>query len=381
MSLENNIILNLYSVFLLFIIYFNSKKHHDMELFQNKIFLMIIKITGILLIIDMMSRFDGEANFIYPILNSLGNFLLFSLGPILPSLWFIYIHDQINQNIRKTLKIFKPLLIINVLNIGMVTASSFFGWIYFIDESNVYHRGPLFFVSVVIILILLLSSIYYIAGHKKKLENKYYNTLLLFSVPPLFSIILQIYTQSVPVMLNSLVLSTLIVFLNIQNKNVYTDHLTGVFNRKRLEKYLYDKVSSNSRKGFAAILIDIDEFKYINDTFGHNEGDRALKTTAIILESCLRSNDFIARFGGDEFFIVLDTSSKRVLAEIVNRIERSIAKHNSKEYIQYKLNLSMGYDIYDPKLGISIEDFQKSIDVKMYQTKREGKDHQIKMQA
>jgi len=348
-----------------------------MELFQNKVFLMIIKVSGLLLVLDIMARFDGQINFIYPIFNHVGNFFLYALGPILPSLWYIYVHDQINQNIKKTKKVFRTIIIFNLINISFVTVSIMFDWLYFIDQSNIYHRGPLFFVSVFLNVFLLFLTCFYITSHKKKLETRHYDILLMFSIPPFLSMILQIIFPNISILLNSLVLSTLIVFLNIQNKNVYTDYLTGVFNRKRLEKHLCDRINNNNKRGFAAILIDIDAFKHINDTFGHNEGDRALKTTAIILESCLRSNDFIARFGGDEFFIVLDTSSKRVLEEIVNRIEKSIAKHNSKEYIQYKLNLSMGYGVYDPKSGISIEEFQKSIDVKMYQTKREGQKEKI----
>ena len=119
----------------------------------------------------------------------------------------------------------------------------------------------------------------------------------------------QTLIYGVPFVLNSIVL-LLVVFLNIQNHILYTDYLTGVNNRKRLDAYLNEKVSLSAReKGFSAILIDIDNFKHINDTYGHNMGDEALESTANLLKTCLRTGDF-ARYGGDEFCVVLDVSDR-----------------------------------------------------------------------
>ncbi|NLM09823.1 MAG: diguanylate cyclase [Clostridiaceae bacterium] len=83
-----------------------------------------------------------------------------------------------------------------------------------------------------------------------------------------------------------MVLSLLVVFLKIQNYSMHTDYLTGVNNRKKLDAYLKERVSlSTEGKGFSAVLIDINSFKYINDTFGHDIGDNALETAAKLLKS------------------------------------------------------------------------------------------------
>ena len=123
-------------------------------------------------------------------------------------------------------------------------------------------------------------------------------------------------------------------------------------------------------KGFSAILLDINNFKYINDTYGHNVGDQALETAAKLLKSCLRANDFIARFGGDEFCIILDVSAKDDLDAMVSRINNCIEAHNKIESHLYSIGFSMGYAVYDKKLYASAEDFLKHIDTLMYQQKQ-----------
>ena len=85
------------------------------------------------------------------------------------------------------------------------------------------------------------------------------------------------------------------------------------------------------------------------------------------------NNDFIARYGGDEFFIVVDTGSRRVLEEIIRRIQRCLEKLNASEELNRPVSLSMGYDLYNPKSGQSVEEFQKSIDTRMYEIKRRSK--------
>jgi diguanylate cyclase (GGDEF)-like protein len=189
---------------------------------------------------------------------------------------------------------------------------------------------------------------------------------------------LQIAFYGISLVLNCVVLSIFIVFLNIQNHSMNTDYLTGVNNRKNLEAFLKKKVeASMGDKTFSAILIDLNNFKSINDTFGHDMGDNALQTSSKLLASCLRSNDFVARFGGDEFYIVLDISDKKDLEALVCRIKKCFENYNKSLDQPYKLGLSMGYAVYDCHSHMSVEDFQKHIDILMYKDKQRNKQGDI----
>lgn len=171
-------------------------------------------------------------------------------------------------------------------------------------------------------------------------------------------------------MLNSVVLSLLIVFLNIQNHSMSTDYLTGVNNRKKLDVYLQEKINSITKsKTFSAIMIDLDDFKCINDNFGHDTGDVALQISAKLLNNCVRDKDFIARYGGDEFCVVLETCNIKDLEIIVNRIKIAVETFNESSNQPYKLGFSMGYSVYDYNSHMTAEEFQKHIDTLMYENK------------
>ena len=348
MDFTGNLIINMYSIVILAIIYIHSIKHNEKDSLQYKLYMMMLQVTILMLALDIFSRFDGKLGKIYFFINHFGNFSIFLLNLILPSLWLLYVHLHVYQEERKTRRLFYPLLIINAINGIMLIFSQFFGWFYYIDANNIYHRGPVFLVPVFITFGLILVAFIITVKKRKNLEGKSFVSLAFFAVPPFACIILQIIFYGISLMLNSVVLSLLVIFLNIQNYSIYTDYLTGINNRKKLDLYLKEKVNtSTENKSFSAILIDLNNFKSINDTFGHDIGDNALEISVRLLKSCLRSKDFIARYGGDEFCIVLDVSDRTDLEEVVRRINNCFEEYNKSSSKHYKLSVSMGYDVYD----------------------------------
>lgn len=371
MNIANNAIIDIYSIIILTIIYNQSSKHPEKDSFQNKLFLKMIYITFIMLVADIFSRFDGNVSSLYPTFNYWGNLIIFSVNPISSSIWLKYVHFQIFQEEWRTKKLSYPLLMINAINIIMVILTQFFGLYYYIDRANIYHRGPFFLVGPIITVFILTIAFILIFVNRKKIEKKYYFALLFFSLPPLIALVLQVRFYGLSLMLNALVISILIVFLNIQNRSIYTDYLTGVNNRRKLQMYMKNKVQTSSReKTFAAIMIDLNDFKLINDSYGHDIGDNALQTTVELLNGSIRSKDFIARYGGDEFWIVLDTSDINCLEDIIDRILASFKKFNQSKIKPYRLEISCGYGIYDYDSNMSLEEFQKHIDNLMYENKK-----------
>lgn len=375
MDLKSIIVINAYSILLLIIIYFHSQKYGEKTSLLHTLYRMIIQITILMLFVDIFSRLDGKPHTFYPVVNHIGNFMIFLLSPVIPSMWLLFVYHYVfpEEDIKRQL--IYPLLAINVLHAVLLVLSQFFGWFYHIDIHNIYHRGPLFLLSAFITVALLIVAYIFIVVNRKKIEKKQYYSLLFFSIPPFVCIILQIVFYGVSLVLNSVVLSLLIVYLNVQNHSMYIDYLTDVYNRKKLEIFLKEKVSnSTDEKSFSAIMIDLNDFKSINDTFGHDMGDDALQIAAKLLKSCLRSNDLIARYGGDEFCIILESSDTKDLEIIVARINSCIEKCNASSDRPYKLGFSMGYAVYDYHSRMKAEDFQKQIDRLMYENKRINKE-------
>ncbi len=371
MDLTTNIVLNTYSIIILFVLFFHSLKQSDKNSLKYKLFLSIIVATMITLLFDSLARLDGYPETIFPILNRMGNFIIFLIAPVLPSIWVLYVHDEIFHAVSKTKKLVLPLFMIFGFNAVLLILSQFTHWYYFIDAQNIYKRGPFYFVSALFTILLMLIAFIMIVKNKKVIDKKHYNGLILFAAPPFIAIIISIIFYGLSLMLNSLVLSILILALYIQNQDINTDYLTKINNRKRLDQYIEEKIKMSSKgRTFSIIMIDIDNFKSINDRLGHDMGDQVLKDTAQLLKSCIRSVDFVGRYGGDEFYIVLDISQRSELMIVVDRIQHKLEEYNTKHQLPYQLVISMGLDIYDPSSKMSVEEFQKHIDQLMYQNKR-----------
>jgi len=373
MSLITNILFNAYSLIILILISLQFSNNYSKESLRNKLFKSIVNFTMIMLIVDTLGRFDGHTGTIYVLLNHFGNFTIFLLNLVVPCLWLIYVCNEIypKKNVRV---LFKFLILINVLNILFLIISQFFGLLYYIDSENIYHRGPLFFVQTSIAIVIILLAAFLIIINRKKIENRYFFSLVFFAVPPFLCLIVQYYIYGISLVLNGIVLSLLFIFIRIQNTSIYTDYLTQINNRKRLDMFLEERIKGiNKSNSFSAIMIDLNNFKIINDTYGHDIGDNVLKITAEILKSCINKEDFLARYGGDEFCIILNYSDKDKLNNTVKKITDSINDYNQSNKKPYKISLSMGYEIYNKNSGMTAEAFEKIIDKLMYKNKIETK--------
>lgn len=370
---------------ILVIIYFQSINNPEKEFLNHKIFITMVKILFIMLAIDILSRFDGRADTIYYYINHFANFMIFILSPILPSFWLLYVHYQFFQNELRIKKIIYPLILLNLFNVVMVIFTQFYGWYYYIDSNNIYHRGDLYWISLGITVILIIVSGGLIYINRKNIIERHYLALVFFAIPPLIAILIQTIFYGTSLILNSVVLSTLVLLLTIQNRSIYIDYLTGLSNRKKIEAYLETKISlSTKEKTFSAIMIDLNDFKYINDTYGHHVGDTALKVSSNLLKKCIRSKDLIGRFGGDEFMIILDICDRNEIEKIIDRIKEAFLEYNESSNQAYNISVSMGYDVYDYDSGMTVEEFQKHIDKLMYKDKqifRNNKKYIIKNNA
>jgi diguanylate cyclase (GGDEF)-like protein len=156
-----------------------------------------------------------------------------------------------------------------------------------------------------------------------------------------------------------------------------TDELTGLYNRRRFfvltEQYL--KVAIRTKKRSLLLYIDMDDLKWINDHCGHNEGDQALIDLARVLKKTFRESDIIARIGGDEFVVLLESTvdNDEVL---MTRLSENIKDYHPKGPQCYNLSISVGAAQFDPENPISIDELLSRADALMYAQKRKkSKEH------
>lgn len=150
-----------------------------------------------------------------------------------------------------------------------------------------------------------------------------------------------------------------------------TDNLTGLANRNQFDNSFKLMVSQcqQQSKNFALMVIDLDNFKWINDQFGHQMGDLVLKTFGQVLKNCSRENDFICRFGGDEFTLLLKGVDDDLFAQIANRI--CIAVEAEPLLAQFKITCSIGCAYYCD--GEILSHLFERADKALYRSKAQGK--------
>jgi diguanylate cyclase (GGDEF)-like protein/PAS domain S-box-containing protein len=196
-----------------------------------------------------------------------------------------------------------------------------------------------------------------------------------------------------------------LVPVSVSGSNILIDDqvkgILGIYinitERKRLEEELkklarFDNLTDSCNRGYGLTLLerqiklarrrkspvllaytDVDNFKDINDTFGHEEGDMVLKEVVKLLKSTLREIDIICRMGGDEFLLIFPDSSIKEASLIKERLNKNLTKLNQTLKKLYKIELSIGLSCYDPDNPQSVDELIKIADKKMYEDKKSRK--------
>jgi two-component system cell cycle response regulator len=152
-----------------------------------------------------------------------------------------------------------------------------------------------------------------------------------------------------------------------------TDKLTGLYNRRYFDHFLDFEIKRASRQkaSLALLMMDIDNFKLINDTLGHLFGDKILNKLGEIIKSIIRETDLAARYGGEEFSIVMSNTGFEEAADIAERLRKAINQYNF-DVTKRPTTVSIGIALY-PSDSTSLQDLLSNADRALYRAKHEGK--------
>ena len=156
-----------------------------------------------------------------------------------------------------------------------------------------------------------------------------------------------------------------------------TDSLTGLYVRRYFMVKLQEEIHRAERynKRLSVIMADLDRFKKINDTYGHDAGDRALKTISTFLQKNIRDVDAIARYGGEEFVMLIPDADKEAAFCLAERLREGLAKVKHEDLPP--VTISLGIATY-PSDGTDLEELIKRADAAMYEAKQQGRNKAVK---
>ncbi len=274
------------------------------------------------------------------------------------------------------------LSVIIILNMIFQIISAFTGWMISIDENNNYSHGPLYGIYIgvygAVLLIVIIEYIYYGLTFRK-LNRMSINAIMLMVI--IGVMIQEIFGSEFRTAYISLTLGVALLFihyneyeqieqddmLELQKSMLMTDALTDALSRyayhKRLDRYSKDGIP----KDLVAFVIDINGLKKVNDSFGHESGDKLIQAAADSIDKVFVKCDKFYRTGGDEFVIFTNLTKEEAEKRLASLEERTGTWTGEKGE---KLSLSAGYATAEEHDGCSIEELVRIADDAMYEAKR-----------
>lgn len=280
--------------------------------------------------------------------------------------WTYFLTNHLNG--RSSL-LRRSLLTIPLLSVIVLIIVNIFHPILFLATGTSYQRLYGYYIVSAIDFLYIIDSIilYLISLHKGGFLKLF--PLWAFLFPVLAGFLVQTFVPDLTLEVPSILIGIVGVLFSLQNVTIYTDDLTGLYNRAYLDR-LQDRMRKKSGITLYGIMIDVNDFKPINDNYGHQEGDEALKRFAIVLKQGVGTNGVAIRYAGDEFIALLNTQSEEEVKACIERIDKLLEEEKKWLIKPYDLSVSSGYDRYDSSL-MSFEEFMKRIDQKMYRKKDE----------
>ena len=365
--------MNCYALIILFFVFRNVRRQDHQYFPDQRLFLSIICAVAAMLLLDtLMWMIDGRPGRVFRIL-SYGTMVVYNaLNPVICLLWYLYVDFYIFGS-RKRIRSYMCLLLIPVgLNLVLSVVSVFRNIYFFLDEYNTYHRGKYIVILMILCLIYVFATSVLLFINRKRLNFKEFFSLFLFGLFPTVGAAVQLFMPRGVLIWTCTTLSILMLYINVQNDQLRTDYLTGLYNRRYLDHYLSVKVKTRDNRLLAGLMIDLDSFKKINDEYGHDSGDQALRNVSRILRQTFRRQDFISRYGGDEFVVVMEIQEPCELKEILERLRENIEMFNRRNIVPYKIGLTIGCDCFDRKEGLTASSFLTRIDRLMYLNKQKN---------
>ena len=291
-------------------------------------------------------------------------FVEFTITPVIPIIYGVIFETEDSKKEVKYVK--RTLFIVYVL---IELLSLHYKWIFYVDCNGKFSFGSLYYIYIFAFVVSTIYFFYRVWKFCRYYQNREIAYLIAIVVFCTVGISIQFMFTEIKTAWQTIVISSIMMHIFYNNVIIYNDSLTALLNKRSF--LTQTEIISDLTM---VVLFDVDDFKRINDTYGHNFGDAVLKDVGKLIKETYQEYGFCYRTGGDEFSVLLhDYSCLQALNELlVNKIvEERKAKQKDKKDFPFS---SIGYELYDPQSGESIFDVIERADTKMFKNKRGKKE-------
>lgn len=334
---------------------------------SGKLFRRLILVTVYMLALEMLTwAFDRKPGQLNYYANYFFNALFAWSQLLVVAAWLCYFDYQLFTSFERLKRRYFYLQTM-LLPTLLLAINVKFPLLFTIDEDNVYQREPfLWLINVVAFgAYCYLCFLIWYNRELAKPQVTYFLTGLI-SLPFLGSV-LQLFIYGVPIMWPTMSITLVLAYVYMETISTSRDYLTKLFSRQRVDNYIHYQIES--RTPFALILLDLNRFKAINDTYGHQTGDRALQLFSAALSTVADGSIAVGRYGGDEFIVVCRPLSTGELIDFKSRLDDELDSLMQKQHFPADIHYSLGYSEWDADSDLSFEQLFNTADRRLYADK------------
>ena len=328
---------------------------------EYKYLRLLIYMSSLACIIDpIVFLADGHPGLFCWLIVYVGNMILFIEDILVGLGWLVLVCKHLIGRVPDYQK--KLITILSSIGLIAIVVNLFIPVVFYVDESSIYHRQILFWLFTFIEGVFILDGVF--VYFYSRMQGGIFKLfpVVQFVVPTVTGIIVQGAFYGVSTVYPAAMISFAGLFNSLRNEALFRDSLTNLYNRSLMDE-LNDQISKKS--SITALMLDVNDFKSINDKYGHAQGDAALIRIATILKNTVGALGIVIRYAGDEFVILLNTDQTEIIEGCIQSIHRTIDDENRVSNKEYKLSLSIGYCSLNETYQ-TLDDILSEADRKMY---------------
>lgn len=336
----------------------------------DRLYDSMVAITFGALVLETLSFYiDGCPGRFVRVLQYITNGYLFLASSCVGMLWAFYVDYRVYHSLKRLYQQVIPLGL-PFLVIAVLVLLDFFGLgnIFSIDANNIYIRGRLLLLSYAVVIYYYIYSIVLAVFAAPSKGHAQFFPVLYFVLPCVVGTVVQGLFYGLAAGWLGVSLAFFFVQMQLQNFNSFVDALSGLYNR-RYYNYLLDRtVKSRNVKSISGVMIDVNNFKSINDRYGHTVGDDAIRNIGIILSEITTGRNTAFRLSGDEFVLLSPDLSPEDTEQLLRDLQAAVERFNNGKEKPYKLSLAAGYSVF-PTENFNSDQFLHQMDKQMYAAK------------
>jgi len=356
--------INIFSTLMLLLILMIMGQRRDTLSYSSRLFKRLIFVNILMLNLEIVSwMFDLKAGTFNWYANYVSNMAFAWLGPLITCVWASYVDYRMfgsMERLKKKWYYVQPM----ILNTLLLIVNLFVPIVFSVSPENVYSREPFMWLIIVNNSLMLIYICYLAFKNRAVIQKKIIYMILLFVCLPAVTAGFQVLIYGVFIMWPMMAICLVVTYIYIETASTSFDYLTGLYSRLRLDEYIDYLIGTHQE--FGVIMLDLNDFKKINDTYGHHKGDEALIAFSKSLSKVFVREKMVGRFAGDEFIVITSALSQEKRDVYIKELDQILTRLNQFEASPYKLEYSEGYCGSVEFNKVTYKDLVNTADERMY---------------